>query len=507
VIDPQLHATAGLRPAQRLRFRYGVKVLSCYRRLFLNAGADSASQGRQGPAERRRKRLRNTMQRLRSPHVAALAGALAVTLTGGCSGGSVSVTGPAQHFSQVPYFANAPLGSTAIAHVVVIVQENRSFDNLFHGFPGADSATFGHSHHGDVPLVPVDLASSSDIQHLHVTFQEEFDGGKMDGFDVAGVISPPEHPAPRGNDYPYGYVSASQIGPYWQLASQYVLADRAFESNAGPSFPAHQYLIAGQSDHVPDGPDAVPWGCDSPPGATEAQLDSAGGLVPGPFPCFSYATLGNELDAKGLDWRYYTPALGQAGGIFNAFDAIRNIRYGPDWATKVLSPETRVLDDIAAGYLAPVTWVVPNAPNSDHSGTRSTTGPQWVASVVNAVGASRFWSSTAIFILWDDWGGWFDHVAPPQYDVMGPGFRIPLIVVSPWAKHGYVSHVQHEVTSIAKFIEDDFDLPSLGTADARADNLIDCFDFSQTPGPFRPVSEAMRGGGFSRQPPAPPDTE
>jgi phospholipase C len=227
--------------------------------------------------------------------------------------------------------------------------------------------------------------------------------------------------------------------------------------------------------------------------------------VQGPFPCFTYPTLATELDAAHLTWRYYTPATNQPGGIFNAYDAIRAVRYGPDWSTDVLSPETRVLRDVAAGNLGAVTWVVPSAANSDHSGSRSLSGPQWVGNVVNAIGESSFWNSTAIFILWDDWGGWFDHVVPPQYDYMGPGFRIPLIVVSPYAKHGYISHVQHEAASTTKFIEDAFGLASLGQADARADNLTDCFDFTQTPSRFVPVAVHMNVRDFERQPDLPPD--
>jgi phospholipase C len=442
----------------------------------------------------------------RFPCAAALA-ALAALCSSGCGGGgSPLVWGPPQHFTTPPNVPNVPLGSNAIRHVVVIVQENRSFDNLFHGFPGADTATSGASHSGQVALEPIGLASPDDIEHLHETFLVEYDGGRLDGFDQAGVIAPPHKPPTRGVEFPYSYVTRSDIEPYWQLASRYVIADRTFESNAGPSFPAHQYLIAGQSDNVPDGPDHLPWGCDSPSGTTETQLTPQGGVVPGPFPCFSYATLGNELDSAGIDWRYYAPPLLQAAGSFEAYDAIRNVRYGPDWTTKIVTPETRVLDDVPGGSLAPVTWIVPSAPFSDHSGTHSAEGPQWVASVVDAIGESPFWKSTAIFILWDDWGGWYDHVAPPQYDVMGPGFRIPLLVVSPYARPGYVSHVQHEAASVVKFIEDDFGLPSLGQADARADDLRDCFDFAQKPLTFHPIPAHLRASDFAHLA-DPPDTE
>jgi len=150
----------------------------------------------------------------------------------------------------------------------------------------------------------------------------------------------------------------------------------------------------------------------------------------------------------------------------------------------VISPQTRILTDVANGQLAQVTWVVPDSSHSDHPGNNSTEGPDWVASVVNAIGSSPFWNTTAIFINWDDWGGWYDHVAPINIDNMGPGFRVPLIVVSPYAKHGYVSHTVYETASLITFVEKDFALGNLGTRDALANNLLDCFDFAQTPAPY-----------------------
>jgi phospholipase C len=200
------------------------------------------------------------------------------------------------------------------------------------------------------------------------------------------------------------------------------------------------------------------------------------------------------LDAHRISWRYYAPPGDQLGAVWSAFDAIKAIRYGPDWHSSVVTPETAVLGDIRRGRLAQVSWVVPSAPNSDHaypesSDGRSTLlatnkGPQWVGSIVNALGASRYWDDTAIFVLWDDWGGWYDHVVPPHVDAVGLGFRVPLIVISPYARTGYVSHVQHEFGSILRFTEESFGLGSLGTSDARADDLADCFDFGSAPRSF-----------------------
>lgn len=401
------------------------------------------------------------------------------------------------------------LERSKIQHVVIIIQENRSFDNLFNGFPGADTAQTGMTHHGPVNLQPVSLDYRADVDHQHQAFVDSYDDGRMDGFDRVAT-QPAQKPT-----FPYAYVPRQEVEPYWDMALQYTIADQTFQSNSGPTFPAHQYLIAGQSAMTSDNPNRVQtgrwaWGCDSPYGTTVLKIGANGEETPGPFPCLDYATLADEMDAAGISWRYYAPAITERGNIFSAFDAIHHIRYGPDWK-KVVSPETRVLGDINSGSLANVTWVAPAVENSDHPfpsrgtktdlGVNGDYGPQWVSSIVNAVGRSPYWNSTAIFIIWDDWGGWYDHVAPPQLDTMGLGFRVPLIVVSPFAKKHYVSHVRHEFGSILKFTERAFDLPHLAASDSRADGLADCFDFLQTPNPFRAIQSNLNDAFFLKQKP------
>jgi phospholipase C len=429
----------------------------------------------------------------------------------GCAGGGPSVTGPSTLLVQPHHIPNGPLGSSAITHVVIVIQENRSFDNLFHGFPGADTALTGKMHDGTtLTLQPVPLGDRFDPDHTYGSFRAALDSGKMDGFDyepVYGLYQGKYQQVPGMQKYPYSYVQPSDVAPYNQLAGTYALADRMFQSNGGPSYPAHQYLIAGQSANAINGPPGWPWGCDSPAGSTVPVLNSSGGQVPGPFPCFGYTTLADLLDASRIGWRYYTPPITNVNGVYSAYDAVRQIRYGPDWSADVLSPETRVLSDVAAGRLAPVTWIVPSFPNSDHPGIGAVGGPQWVGTIVNAIGTSKFWDSTAIFIVWDDWGGWYDHAAPAQYDVMGLGFRVPLIVVSAYAKRGYVSHVEHEFGSILKFVEDDFGLPSMQSTDARSDNLVDCFDFTKKPAPFSPIHTRLDARYFLEgHPSLPPDS-
>jgi phospholipase C len=403
-------------------------------------------------------------------------------------------------------------GRGKIEHVVVIVQENRSFDNLFSGFPGADTATSGLTHTGTrVNLKPIGFEFYGDLDHEHAGWEVEYDNGKMDGFDLETTFGdvPP--------CFAYSYVPRKETAVYWDLASTYTLADRMFESVSSGSYPAHQFIIAAQSGGVIGSPDNTPWGCDAPRGTQTQVLGPGGVLVPGPYPCFTYTTLATRLDRAKLSWRYYTPSFVVAskyfdtgGLLWSAYDASRPIRFGNDWDTDVISPNSQILTDIAAGALPTVAWVAPTFAESDHPRSISATGgPDWVGSIVNAVGESKYWNSTAIFILWDDWGGWYDHVPPPQLDSLGLGFRVPAITVSPYARGHFVTHVQHEYGSIARFIEGVFDLPTLGQTDVRANGMDDAFDFAQTPRLFRPVHTPHSTLEIYKQPPSiePPDDD
>jgi phospholipase C len=424
-------------------------------------------------------------------------------------------------------------GSIPIDHVVVIVQENRSFDNLFMGFPGADSADSGLIHDGRrVRLVPISFTVGWDLNHSFHDFLRAYDGGKMDRFDIERV-GPWRGPAGRKHVLPhpqYAYVPRDEVQAYWEMARQYVLADRMFQSNLDQSFAAHLYLIAGQAGNSIDVPTGRPWGCDAMEEAWVMTITDTRAKGPLVYPCFTFHTLADELDAKALTWRYYAPAVSPEGAwrkalrlhgthrgpgdpdfgqLWSAFDAIAPVRYGYEWATNVVSPETRVLSDVTHGYLANVTWVVPDMKNSDHSSSGSATGPDWVASIVNAIGRSPFWHDTAIFIVWDDSGGWYDHVPPPQLDYDGLGDRVPLIVISPYARSGVVSHTQYEFGSILKFAEERFGLAPLAASDRRANDLTDCFDFSRPPRSFRPIAARAPAAWFEREKPSllPPDDD
>ena len=456
--------------------------------------------------------------------VAVVLGAGLLALMNGCGGGSTLTN------SSPP---------PKIQHVVVIVQENRSTDNMFQDpiliKRGADIQNYGINSKGvKVPLTPVALGTNWDNNHFHSSFLKMYDGGKMDGADKI-PLGCQIHPCTPPLDRPFNYVQASDVQPYFTLAETYTFGDRMFQTNQGPSFPAHQFIISGTSapsapgkpnsnllvaDNQTGGPNPGITGCLAPAGEYTLLIDPAN---PDPntnetqqaFPCYEHPTLTDLLDNKGISWRYYTwaPAF-----LWNGPNAIQHI-CGPTpgipnatacggaiWQRSVVVNSPQVLTDIQNGQLAGVAWVTPSIPQSDHpgAGVQDNEGPSWVASIVNAIGASSYWSNTAIIITWDDWGGWYDHVAPPVINSYEYGFRVPLIVVSPYAKAAYVSHQVNDFGSILKFIEQTFNLPAVapGAAPPYADmaattsDLSDCFDFTQTPLTFHTVQAKLNANYF-----------
>jgi len=445
---------------------------------------------------------------------ASVVAAFALTACG--SGGGATGPGPIPNPTPTP--TPTPRPSAQIQHVVIIFQENRTVDNLFNGFPGADTVTSGPNSAGStVALQPIDLATPYDLDHSHRGFTTEYAAGAMNGFDLVGS-GPCKSVCPPKNLRAYGYVPPSQTGPYWSMAQQYAFADRMFQTNEGPSFPAHQYIISGTSLASTSSPllfaenPAVPGGgttagCDSPAGTLADLIDpSTGDESQKAPPCGDHPALFDLLDQHGVSWRYYQPNLG--AGLWNGPDALTHIRNGPDYAN-VRTPNTAILTDIQNNALPAVSWVIPTAAESDHANSTDGSGPEYVASIVNAIGNSPYWSTTAIFVTWDDWGGWYDHVKPQSYNAYELGFRVPLIVISPYAKPGYVSHVQHEFGSILRFTEETFGLGSLGYTDARADDLADCFSLTGAPNAFRTIQANRRADYFLHLAPdrRPPDDD
>jgi phospholipase C len=390
-------------------------------------------------------------------------------------------------------YAQAPRDHHGVQNVVVIFQENRTPDNLFgsnpYFLPGVDIATSGVNSQGQqIPLTAVPLANNYDLSHAHAAFVAMYARGKMNGANKIPVSCekgatgcPPANP-----QFKYVDNSTGLLDPYFQLAEQYTFGDRMFQTNQGPSFPAHQFIISGTSAPNPgsdlfaaENPAGVKnagnnTGCTAPATEFVRMIDPSGSESTKMYPCFEHRTLVDYLDFQGISWKYYTPS---AGSIWTGPNAINHLRFGSDWANDVILKPAQVLTDIRNGQLPNVSWVIPTGQESDHAGLNKGLGPSWVASVVNAIGNSQYWDNTVIIITWDDWGGWYDHVAPSVINSYEYGFRVPLIVVSPFAKQGYVSHVTHDFGSILKFIEEVYRLPSLGYADALADDLSDCFDF------------------------------
>ncbi len=460
---------------------------------------------------------------------------LTVSTSSGTPGGSYIINLTAADTNEMAP-SNGPQSLTlvttaVIQHIVVIFQENRSTDNLFQDpvliSRGADIASSGVNSHGQtLPLSPMDLGTvgsnpqNYDLGHEHIDFVSMYDGGKMDGADHVSCRLP-SHCPPNQNPNPqFKYVKPADIQPYFALAEQYTFGDRMFQTNEGPSFPAHQFIISGTSAPTAtsplfnaENPVSGLAGCIAPPTQTVIMIDAAGSETSQPpeYPCFEHPTLTDLLETNDVTWRYYTPS---AGSIWTGPVAIRHICQpqtvasvltctGPEWNDDVVIPQSQVLTDIAAGKLAQVTWIIPGGLSSDHALTNDGSGPSWVASIVNAIGNSPFWANTTIIITWDDWGGWYDHVAPKVIDdgvSWGSGyvygFRVPLIVVSPYAKAAYISHTTHDFGSILKLIETTFKLPSLGYADTPADDMSDCFNLTQSPLTFKTIPAPLDAAYF-----------
>jgi phospholipase C len=479
--------------------------------------------------------------------VICLAGGL-ISLNG-CGGG----TGNNQ---QPP-----PPPSGTIKHVVIIFQENRTPDNLFHDpvliNRGADIQSYGYTHDNKkVTLTSVPLVTNYDLGHGHDAFLKvcQWNGTQcaMNGADLNDCSPPGNCPQPPIIPE-YQYVQAQDVQPYFTMAETYTFGDRMFQTNQGASFPAHQYIISGTSaisetstvyasgnptnDTRADGTAGA--GCLAPPGAVVNTIDTSqpfpnGSETPSSDLCYEHPTLTDLLDKAGISWEYYA-ALD--GSIWTSPDAIEHMCLptsgppnqlecnGSDWTgpnpnVVIEGSGAQIITDIANGQLAAVSWVIPDGSASDHANGNQGLGPSWVASIVNAIGQSQYWADTAIIVTWDDWGGWYDHVAPPirnsgsypnSYEY---GFRVPLIVISPYAKPAYVSHVSYDFGSILKFVENVFSLPTIdpavGYADSYAVNdLSDCFNFSQTPLKFTPIAAPLGADYFlnDKSPPTPPDND
>jgi len=436
-------------------------------------------------------------------------------------------------------------------HVVVIFQENRTPDNLFQGLcmvpfgspeacstsPNASQYNIQmrdwldrHSATGVTQPAAVALDNNYDLSHAHTAFLVQCDKDKITGackMDGAGDVACSGQCPPRPQ---FRYVTDRKgtLTPYLQLATQYGWANYMFQTNQGPSFPAHQFIFGGTS--APSAADDAAGiyasenmsggtiaGCTATTGTTVALVGPSGETQK-VYPCFEHSTMADLFTAAGIAWRYYAPS---AGSIWTAPNAINHICQstgpggkcaGSDFSANVDLRPANVLTDIAGCKLRPLSWVIPSGANSDHANSNDAGGPSWVASIVNAVGASStcdnnqgYWKNTAIVITWDDWGGWYDHERPtvlaqPQGDYQY-GFRVPLIFVSAYTPAHYINNARHDFGSILRFLEHNFGIQegALNFADNRAQNdLTGFYNLASPPRAFQTIPAPKSAEFFIR---------
>ena len=436
---------------------------------------------------------------------AILAAAVIVTL-------AVACTDPPDPSARHPSHVGTDAYDTAtpIKHVVFIVKENRSFDSMFGRFPGADGVTVANDHgHKRRMTRGYDQRLPHDLPHGYGAAVRDYDRGKMDGFSQDAASAKYAFTQMRG---------PQQLPSYWHWAQDFVLGDHFFTSVEGPSFPNHLFTIASTSARAHDNPvrnmitdpTAVKtWGCDSPPQEYVVVTDPDGHKTRVP-PCFDFQTVGDLLNNAGVPWAYYsaTQVPGNdpqhSGYIWNAFDAIRHIReHQQQWQSHIFDVDNLV-SDIQNDLLPPVTWVTPRFALSEHPEYNFCWGENWTTTVINAIMNSSMWNDTAIFLTWDDWGGFYDHVRPPTLDHFGLGFRAPLLLISPYARQGYIDHHVNEFSSVLRFIEDNWGLSQLTKRDRASGNLYGDFQFASAARPPdpQPLRTDCQGNPFDRAPPS-----
>lgn len=336
--------------------------------------------------------------------------------------------------------------TTPISYAIIVMFENHTFDSLFGGFPGANGV--------QSPRAPDPVWE--DFDHTAPGYLMALQGGSLSGFDPAGVVS----------------YHRADVEPLWRYATSFALSDNFYCAAATNSTPNHLYMVAAQSGGIFETDPTYGW-IGSPANCLIPSLSSDGTSFL-QYPGVDIDSVPQELTTAGVSWNYYCE-----DPIWLAPAYIANLNGSPN----IVPGTDRIIKDLANESLASVSWVCPATAQSMHPSTTNAPGLNYLIDLVNTAMQSPYWPELAIFVTWDDWGGFYDHVLPPAVDAYGLGARAPLLVISPLAKPGYVSSVQAEFSSLARFVEVNWSLPSLGQRDALAStsDLMDFFDFSQEP--------------------------
>jgi len=368
-----------------------------------------------------------------------------------------------------------------IQRVVYLMLENRSFDNIFGRFPGADGVTVGLNLGQEQPLIRCPDWLPGDLPHDTASALAQLNGGTMDNFGIGKF----------GPLYGYSQFSERDIPNYYHWAREFVLSDNFFGSALGPSYANHLYFIAASSGGAIDNPENIKvrvegdreiksWGIDAFGEDVFVFVKDEHGNLTKHSTVFPLPTIGEELTKKDIDWAYYAAEPHQAGYIWSAYSSIPNVFLTELWDEHVW-PVDEIMVDIEANALPPVTWITPRFQLSDHPPFSTGHAMNWVTDIVNAIMRSEMWEHTAIFITWDEWGGFYDHVVPPEVDSIGLGMRVPMLVISPYAKRGFIDHEVGEFSSPLRFISDNWDLPYLNERISGTHNYSHVFDFDQKP--------------------------
>ena len=371
-----------------------------------------------------------------------------------------------------------------IKQVIYLMLENRSFDNVFGRFPGVNGATTGVALGNEQPLIVSPDWLPGDLPHDRAAALTDINGGRLDGFGAGKW----------GAVYGYSQFHEEQIPNYYAWAREYAISDNFYASALGPSYPNHFYFIAGQSGGAIDNPENIQsrvdhknkriyksWGCDAIGDDVFVFVKDQLGNLTKHDTCFTFKTVGHQLSEVGIDWAYYAADWGQSGYFWNAYNGIYDVIHDEAYWNAHVHPVDGLIQDIRANKLPAVTWVTPRFELSDHPPYSTSFSHNWVTGIVNAVMTSDMWEQTVIFLTWDEWGGFYDHVMPPQIDDIGLGFRVPLLTISPYTKRGLIDDELGEFSTPLRFIADNWGLDYLTPRIAKTHNFEHIFDFTKPP--------------------------